>query len=101
MTTDGRYSMRADQVFPTPPEPQRPEQPKPKIGEGHAAAMFRAGLKELAQILPAFPDSVRPVEEPGLAGNATPQIITEQMGYDAWLHEAAQQGQLRQQGQER
>jgi hypothetical protein len=79
--------MRSDQIFPKQPEPQRQEQAKPKIGEGHAAAMFRAGLKELAQILPAFPDGVRPVEESGLAGNATPQIITEQMGHDAWLAE--------------
>ncbi len=51
-----------------------------KIGEGHATAMFRAGFKELAQVLPAFPEGIRPVEEQGLAGNPTPQIVTEQMG---------------------
>jgi hypothetical protein len=44
-----------------------------KIGEGHAEAMWRAGLKELAQVLPAFPNhSVQPVEEYGLAGNLPP-----------------------------
>ncbi len=37
--------------------------------------MFRAGLKELSQIMPAFPDSVKPVEEMGLAGNALPQEV--------------------------
>lgn len=61
-----------------------------KIGAGHAAAWARLGLKELTQILPAFPDStVRPVEEPGLAGNPTPQLVTEGMrGLDATLAEA-------------
>lgn len=53
---------------------------KGKIGEGHVAGMFRQGLKELAQALPAFPDSIRPVEEPGVAGNPTPHIVTKQMG---------------------
>lgn len=47
----------------------------PKIGASHAAAMARAGLKELASILPAFPQSVKPVEEMGLAGNALPQEV--------------------------
>ena len=49
-----------------------------KIGDTHVAAMRRSGLKELTQILPAFPDSVKPVEEMGLAGNALPQEIYEQ-----------------------
>lgn len=39
-------------------------------------AAGRQGAKELAQILPAFPESVRPVEEPGTLGNPTPQEIT-------------------------
>lgn len=52
----------------------------PKIGEGALAAFGRQGLKELAQVLPAFPDSVRPVEEPGMFGNPTPQIVTQEMG---------------------
>lgn len=52
-----------------------------KIGEGHASAMIRSGFKELGQALVAFPDStIRPVEEPGLVGNPTPQIVTEEMG---------------------
>jgi len=51
-----------------------------KIGEGHLAGMARQGLKELAQALPAFPDSVRPVEEPGVFGNPTQQIVTQEMG---------------------
>ena len=50
-------------------------QQTPKIGASHAAAMGRAGLKELASILPAFPQSVKPVEEMGLAGNALPQEV--------------------------
>ncbi len=48
---------------------------KPKIGATHAGAMCRAGIKELSQILPAFPDSIKPIEEPGLAGNALPQEV--------------------------
>jgi hypothetical protein len=42
-------------------------------------AAARQGAKELAQILPAFPESVRVVEEPGAMGNPTPQMITEQI----------------------
>ena len=38
-------------------------------------AMGRAGLKEIAQILPAFPESVKPVEEMGMFLNKTPQEI--------------------------
>jgi hypothetical protein len=47
----------------------------PKIGATHAPAMGRLGLKELAQILPAYPESVKPVEELGLFGNALPQEV--------------------------
>ncbi|TWT35212.1 hypothetical protein KOR34_01000 [Posidoniimonas corsicana] len=47
----------------------------PKIGGTHAEAMFRAGFKELTQILPATAESVQPVEEIGLAGNALPQEV--------------------------
>lgn len=39
---------------------------------------WRQGLGELAQVLPAFPDSVRPVHELGAMGAPTPQLITEQ-----------------------
>jgi hypothetical protein len=41
-------------------------------------AAFRQGAKELAQALPALPDSIRPVEEPGTLGNPTQQMVTEQ-----------------------
>jgi hypothetical protein len=52
------------------------QQVQQKIGAGHAQAMLRAGGKELAQGLVAFPDAtIRPVEEPGLVGNLTPQEI--------------------------
>jgi hypothetical protein len=63
---------------------------------------MRAGLKELAQILPAFPGhSVQPVEEPGLAGNATNYEVVRDKGgpppaRDAapdWLEEARQRAQ--------
>jgi len=52
-----------------------------KIGEGHGEAWIRAGLDELAQVLPAFPDGIHPVDEPGLFGSVTPAIATDQMGY--------------------
>ncbi|MEZ6128892.1 MAG: hypothetical protein R3C59_09435 [Planctomycetaceae bacterium] len=55
-----------------PPEPQAP-----KIGQTHAPAMVRLGLKELSQVIAAFPESVQPVEEMGLAGNALPQEVFE------------------------
>jgi hypothetical protein len=48
------------------------------LKDAHVRAMGRAGLKELAQILPAFPDSVKPIEEPGLAGNIGPREAYEQ-----------------------
>ena len=50
-------------------------QQAPKIGATHAAAMVRVGMKELSQILPAFPESVKPIEELGLVGNALPQEV--------------------------
>lgn len=47
-----------------------------RIGSGHAAAWGRAGLKEVAQALQAFPaHGVQPIEEPGLAGNLTAQEV--------------------------
>jgi hypothetical protein len=54
------------------------EKRKPKIGDGHVQAMGRAGLKELSQILPAFPQSVKPVEELGLAGNPVSHEVYQQ-----------------------
>jgi hypothetical protein len=80
------------------------EQQQP-IGAGHLKAMLRAGAKELAQILPAFPDSVRPVEEPGLVGNLTPQeIVHDKQKLDNLLDGYAgrvQQGREQDQGMER
>ena len=55
---------------------QQPQQPK--FGQGVFAAAVRVGPKELAQFLPAFPDSARTIEEPGALGNLTPQEIMNQ-----------------------
>ncbi len=78
-------------------EPQR----SPKIGEGHLAGMARQGLKELAQALAAFPDStIRPVEEPGVFGNVTPQIATDLMGY-ATVLASSHRGKFQSNEQER
>ena len=73
------------------PEPApKAEQAAPKIGEGHLAAMLRLGLKELAQALKPLPDSnIGQLEEPGVFGNITPQIATDQMGYDGVLADSA------------
>ncbi len=49
------------------------------LGTGSVMAALRQGAKELAQVLPAFPDSARVVEEPGTIGNPTPQIVTAQL----------------------
>jgi hypothetical protein len=44
-------------------------------------AWLRQGAKELGQaIVPAFPDSLRPVEEIGLPGNPTSQQVSLSMG---------------------
>ena len=64
-----------------------------KIGEGALEAMGRVGWDELGQTLKAFPDSIGPMEEPGLPFTATPAIVTDQMGYDhdTFLDQAAAQ----------
>lgn len=67
-----------------------------KFGAGHAAAMFRAGAKELAQALPAFPGhSIQPVEEPGLALNITQLEVNQEKGnamsYEQWLDARSRQ----------
>jgi hypothetical protein len=52
-----------------------------RIGDGHATGMARLGGHEVTQALAAFPDStIRPMDEPGVFGNATAQIVTEEMG---------------------
>jgi hypothetical protein len=59
-------------------------------------AAVRQGGKEIEQILPAFPDSVRCVNEPGTLGNPTMQMVTAEMGtlngYDRMLDHYASQG---------
>lgn len=57
-------------------------QQQPKIGAGWAAAAVRQGAKEIAQVLPAFPDSVKVVEEAGTPGNPTPREVYEGKGHD-------------------
>jgi hypothetical protein len=67
-----------------------------KFGEGHFMAWVREGFKELAQALQAFPgQGIHQVEEPGLVGNPTPQMVTHEMGADRYqelLREASQRG---------
>ena len=64
-----------------------------KIGSGHVAAMGRAGFKEFAQILQAFPgQGIQPAQEPGLVGNLTPQEVLATKGGDAYGYEAALSG---------
>lgn len=43
-------------------------------------AAVRQGAKELAQVLPAFPESVRPVEEANTLGNPTQALLTAENG---------------------
>lgn len=60
-------------------------------------AALRQGAKELAQALPAFPDSIQPVNEAGTLGNPTPSMVTDQIehahefdrDYEAMLDRAA------------
>jgi hypothetical protein len=75
-----------------------PQEAGRKWGEGHAMAMLRLGAHELTQALAAFPDSnMRPIEEPGIFGNPTQQIVTKEMG----LGEALKNYQLPEVQQER
>ena len=59
-------------------------------------AALRQGADEVAQVLPAFPDSVRCVDEPGTLGSPTQAMVTEQIGslngYDHVLDAYASQG---------
>jgi len=43
-------------------------------------AALRQGAKELSQILPAFPEGVRVVEEPGMMGVPTQYEVNHQLG---------------------
>ena len=85
MSKEELAKIMAQAKEPQTTEPSRapgPEQsPGPKIGEGHAMGMFRLGAHELTQALAAFPDSnIKPMEEPGVLGNPTPQLVTQEMG---------------------
>lgn len=60
------------------PEDYEPQDRPPSVSAPLLAAL-RQGAKELAAILPAFPESVGIVEEPGTMGNPTPQLVTEQI----------------------
>lgn len=63
-----------------------------KIGAGQLEGALRQGLKEIGQVLPAFPDSVRTVEEPGMIGNLTPQeVVASKSGYEEMLSQYAKQ----------
>ena len=62
-------------------------------GWAELAAAGRQGLKEVGQMLPAFPESnVRPVEEPGTFGNPVAREVYDQRhpDQDAHLAETAQ-----------
>jgi hypothetical protein len=56
-------------------------------------AFVRQGSKEFAQVLAAFPESVRPVEELGTMGNPTQLEVNQEKGnlfqrnkgYEEWL----------------
>ena len=48
----------------------------PKIGAGALGAAFRAGLKDLQQVvLTPLPDSMQTVTEPGSLGTVTPHEV--------------------------
>lgn len=51
---------------------------KPKLGAGALKAFVRQGAKEVAQVIPAFKDSVHVVEEQGTIGNPTPGDVDRQ-----------------------
>ncbi len=55
-------------------------EPKQKIGQGALKAAARQGLKEIAQALPAFKDSMHVIEEPGALGNPTSYEVSKQTG---------------------
>ena len=70
-----------------------------KVGEGHLRAMLRMGTKEAAQVLPAFPDSIRPLEELGTVGNPTQLDVNQEKGkespYQQWLESRAKDAAAR------
>jgi len=64
-------------------------------------ASGRQGAKELAQALPAFPDSIKPVEQLGTPGNPTQLEVNHERGNDAayqeWLAGRQQEAAAREQ----
>lgn len=59
---------------------------KPKLGQGALMAAWRQGLKELGNIVAAFPGHSPLVEEPGQLGRATQQSISRQTGASQPVH---------------
>lgn len=53
------------------------DEPSPKIGAGHAEAMFRLGLKELREIAHFHGSNIAQPAEHGLFGNRTPGEVAE------------------------
>ncbi len=49
------------------------------LGDNFGAS-FRQGMKEFAQVIPAFHDSIRPVEELGTMGNPTQLEVNRERG---------------------
>ena len=49
------------------------------LTDPHVQAMGRAGLGEVAQVLPDFNDGIKPVEAYGLMGNPLPQTLHENL----------------------
>ena len=61
-----------------------------KIGAGALGAALRQGPKELAQILPAFNDGIKPIEEPGAVGNLVPsEVLATKDSFEAEVMSAA------------
>jgi hypothetical protein len=86
------------------PEENEPQERPPSFSAPLLAAL-RQGAKELAQVLPAFPESVRVVEEPGMMGVPTQYAVNSQMGigrdFDNMLDSYAARGQDCEQSQEK
>ncbi len=61
------------------------ERAKVEVG-AQAMASIRQGAGEMAQMLPAFPDSIRPVEEPGGVGNPVSQDLYRERHPDEFEH---------------
>lgn len=59
---------------------------EPKLGQGVLMAAWRQGLKELGNIIAAFPGHSPLVEEPGQLGRATQQSISRQTGASQPVH---------------